>query len=64
MPRPAHEQCDVCGCSTKGKFAVDGKLKLRGPWAWMCLTCYADHGSGLGVGKGQMFDKDGKKVRA
>lgn len=32
--------------------AYDGKTKY-GPWAYMCVTCFVDHGIGLGTGRGQ-----------
>ena len=30
----------------------DGKTK-RGPWAYMCESCFRSEGIGLGLGKGQ-----------
>ena len=32
--------------------AYDGKT-LRGPWAYMCEECFAQNGTGLGLGCGQ-----------
>ncbi|MEV6923988.1 hypothetical protein AB0M46_05670 [Dactylosporangium sp. NPDC051485] len=32
--------------------AYDGKTKY-GPWAYMCVHCFVDHGVGLGTGRGQ-----------
>ena len=34
---------------------VDGKTK-RGPWAAMCPKCFYEHGTGLGIGRGQIYD--------
>jgi DNA-directed RNA polymerase subunit M/transcription elongation factor TFIIS len=40
--------CDLCG-----KPALyDGKT-TDGPWGYMCQNCFNEHGSGLGLGKGQ-----------
>lgn len=46
--------CDLC--HTEGLTTwVDGKTRM-GPWANMCLACYAVHGRGLGVGVGQYIE--------
>jgi hypothetical protein len=54
------EKCDICHGDIKDHF-VDGKTKM-GPWANMCEKCHRQHGVGLGEGKGQKYDKTGKKV--
>lgn len=47
------ENCDVC--QTKFEtIAYDAKTQ-KGPWAWMCTTCYRDQGIGLGLGLGQAY---------
>jgi hypothetical protein len=45
-------------------FFVDGKTK-SGPWAMMTLASYRVHGVGLGLGKGQQYEKqdDGKWLK-
>lgn len=53
------KQCDICHQTIHDSF-VDGKTKF-GPWASMCENCHEKHGVGLGVGKGQKYDKSGKK---
>ncbi len=55
------EKCDFCKLSLKNAPFVDGRTKY-GPWANMCLVCAAVHGVGLGIGCGQMYDKDGVQV--
>ena len=34
-----------------------------GFWATLCEACHEKIGVGFGTGKGQMFDKDGKKIK-
>lgn len=41
--------CDIC---RKQEAQFDGKTRV-GPWAYMCLACYKQHGVGLGTGLGQ-----------
>lgn len=38
-------------CKTE-EAAYDGKT-IYGPWAFMCKNCFAQVGTGLGLGKGQ-----------
>lgn len=45
--------CDICGDDC-GEYLVDGRT-LFGPWAVMCESCAAEHGVGLGLGKGQLY---------
>lgn len=40
--------CDICGDVAH----YDAKSTL-GPWGYMCESCFAKHGVGLGVGLGQ-----------
>lgn len=47
-------QCDFC--SKVVVTWIDGKT-VHGPWANMCLQCYKVYGIGLGIGRGQMYDK-------
>lgn len=49
--------CDIS--AEHGEAAVDGKTNF-GPWAYMCEACFATHGVGLGLGKGQRLIKDGE----
>ncbi len=46
--------CDLCGVECD-KW-VDGKT-IMGPWANMCLPCHKRMGFGLGIGKGQKYEK-------
>lgn len=41
-------KCDFCGSNA----VYDGKTN-RGPWAYMCESCFTEYGVGLGLGKGQ-----------
>jgi len=47
---PRLPDCDFCG----DQAHYDGKTKM-GPWGYMCETCFLAHGTGLGLGKGQML---------
>ena len=47
--------CDFCEEPIEA-FFVDGRTK-QGPWANMCLRCHTQNGIGLGLGKGQLFEK-------
>ena len=53
---PAPATCDLCGRSITSAF-VDGKT-TRGLWGNMCSICHALHGVGLGVGRGQRYERD------
>lgn len=48
--------CDICKEAIIESF-VDGKTKHNGPWAFMCLKCFATNGLGLGIGLGQLYKK-------
>lgn len=49
------ENCEICK-EPIDTFFVDGRLKT-GSWAHMCLICHTRHGIGLGLGKGQLFER-------
>ena len=52
--------CDMCNKLIGSEF-VDGATD-RGPWANMCMACFSRYGRGLGMGRGQHYQKqeDGK----
>lgn len=52
--------CDICGATLTGQPFVGGRT--HGGWAVMCLTCHKIHGVGLGTGRGQKYDAQGRKV--
>lgn len=54
-------ECDMCHLPLKGHPFIDGKTAF-GPWACMCTACHRDQGFGLGLGRGQHYDKDGVKI--
>ena len=48
--------CDLNSShAIKDKF-IDGATQM-GAWANMCPTCHRDFGRGLGMGKGQQYEK-------
>lgn len=53
------EECDICGVKITTGF-IDGKTRM-GPWANMCPSCFQTHGVGLGLGKGQAYERMGDK---
>lgn len=55
VTKPSPDACQICEAPVNDDF-VDGKTTL-GPWADMCLTCYSHYGAGLGLGKGQRYQR-------
>jgi len=56
-------QCQICNGEFGNTF-IDGATRF-GPWAIMCLRCSVLHGTGLGQGRGQKYQKqpDGKWLK-
>jgi hypothetical protein len=52
---PTH--CDICNREIHSSF-IDGRVH-RGSWANMCNSCHPLVGVGLGLGKGQHYEKQG-----
>lgn len=51
-------KCDMCGTACEDEdYFVDGST-WQGPWALMCPTCYASHGTNLG----QVYKPNREKV--
>jgi hypothetical protein len=53
------QECDICKDPIGTEF-VDGRT-VYGPWACMCLSCHRINGVGLGLGKGQRYQKQDDK---
>ena len=47
--------CQLCSTKIEDVF-VDGKTQ-GGPWVVMCTVCALSKGVGLGIGKGQLYEK-------
>jgi hypothetical protein len=47
--------CDLCHKSITGTF-VDGATRPTGIWGFMCPSCFATDGYGLGTGVGQKYE--------
>ena len=47
-------KCDLCG-EPFVLYFIDGRTS-NGPWGLMCVECHAEHGVGLGLGRGQKYD--------
>ena len=46
--------CELCG-KPFGKYFIDGKTAIFGPWGLMCEKCHSEVGCGLGLGLGQKY---------
>jgi hypothetical protein len=52
------DACDICGRNLdQVRLMVDGARKDTGEWAWMCAVCFADCGSGVRWGQGQLYQR-------
>lgn len=49
---PEYPKCDFCGKPAH----YDGKVRGSGCWAYMCEEHFTNHGTGVGLGKGQRFE--------
>ncbi len=59
MPEKEKE-CNICHAIVSEY--VDGRMKGRSQWAWMCMKCWAKYGIGtFGTGFAQRYI-EGKKV--
>ena len=47
--------CNLCEKELTD-IVIDGKT-IWGSWAWMCELCHEIYGTGLGLGKGQIYRK-------
>ena len=53
-------KCDLCKEPLSDGFY--GGKTIFGPWAVMCPLCHRDAGVGIGIGKGQRYDEEGRKI--
>ena len=53
---PAPEKCYICSQPISSVF-IDGRIRFMQSWSIMCPTCFDSYGSGLGLGNGQMYNK-------
>ena len=54
------KECQLCCIKIRTEF-VDGKVAHNKKWAVMCVACHKVYGVGFGVGKGQLYKKEGKE---
>ena len=54
--------CDICkkdlndqASDLENPWFVDGATLPSGRWGLLCPSCFAEHGVGLGTGKGQKY---------
>jgi hypothetical protein len=57
------KDCDICH-NPFGNIMIDGKTR-QGPWGNLCERCHTVFGVGLGLGRGQKYEKqtDGKWLK-
>lgn len=53
---PPPKTCDLCDEHIDGQF-VDGATE-EGSWAFMCKSCHGSFGKGLGIGRGQLYERE------
>lgn len=52
------EVCDLCGVDLfRNGLFIDGQIR-DGRWSYMCMSCAAQHGIGIGWGVGQLYKID------
>ena len=50
-------KCGMCQTHLSSfRVFIDGRIAGRTQWGILCPPCYKEHGIGLGLGKGQMYD--------
>ena len=55
----APEVCDLCRKKLgQDKYMIDGSLRDSGMWACMCSTCFAERGTKIAFGSGQLYMRD------
>lgn len=57
------DKCDICNKSLKNeKHFINGRT-VQGFWCLMCRDCHSCFGTGIGMGRGQIYStKDNVKV--
>lgn len=55
VTKPSPDICQLCEAPVNDDF-VDGKTRM-GYWTDMCLPCHDFYGVGLGLGKGQRYQR-------
>jgi len=53
------DRCDIGGEPITDVF-IDGGT-IQGPWANMCPKCHLTYGIGIGLGRGQRYEKEGDR---
>jgi hypothetical protein len=63
QPGQVPPNCDMCGVVLM-QVAYDANIKyrdqqgrMRRTWAWCCPQCYGSLGMGLGIGRGQKYER-------
>jgi hypothetical protein len=56
----APKACDLCKKVIDNEF-IDGVISSVMCWAIMCRKCHAEEGSGIGQGRGQVYQKEGNR---
>lgn len=48
-------RCDICRLEEQREI-YDART-ISGQWGWICKFCFASMGIGLGIGKGQKYER-------
>ena len=57
-------KCDICSRDlTSARFMIDGPAVANGPWACMCAICFDGGQEQIGLGKGQLYEREGARWR-
>ena len=53
---PKPERCDLCGRKLRHTF-YDAKIP-HGSWGILCVRCFVENGCSLGLGRGQLYNRN------
>jgi hypothetical protein len=58
--RPPPEKCDLCRRNIQHEtYMIDGGIPPSGAWGCVCAGCFSCRGMEIGLGKGQLYQKEG-----
>jgi hypothetical protein len=57
---PPPERCDLCKRNIQSeKYMIDGAIPSMGGWGCVCAGCFSRERMEIGLGKGQLYEKEG-----
>jgi hypothetical protein len=61
---PPPERCDLCKRNIQfEKYMIDGAIPPAGAWGCVCAGCFSRKAMEIGIGKGQLYEKEGSGWR-